>query len=98
MNKSEIEFSAGQREKLVRILDDFKYDLKCYVGNNEVFMVDDHIELADHLIANDVAPVVYAKWMSNYGSWYCSNCNYAVLPHNNTTYCPRCGAKMDLED
>ena len=42
------------REKLVELLDNFNRDLSKYAGNPKFFMVDDHIELADHLIANGV--------------------------------------------
>lgn len=28
----------------------------------------------------------------------CSICGYKVFRHNNTPYCPHCGAKMDLEE
>ena len=42
------------REKLIELLDNFQYDLKDYIGNNKAFVVDNHIELADHLIANGV--------------------------------------------
>ena len=53
------------REKMIELLDNFQYDLKDYVGNNKAFVVDNHIELADHLIANGVTTVVRCagcKW------------------------------------
>lgn len=110
MNKSEIEFAAEQREKLVEILDSFPYDLKDYVGNNEVFVVDDHIELAEHLIANDVTVQKHGRWI-NTPPYYASNGNYnkaqersvcyslfvssGNTPYSNHPYCCECGARMD---
>lgn len=60
-----------------------------------------------------VYDIVHAKWISKYGvfgDWYCSNCegvllyeveNYGGSYHDIktvwSTYCPHCGAKMDLE-
>lgn len=43
--------------------------------------------------AVDAAPVVHAQWKDD----TCTNCGYGVQPWNNTEYCPKCGAKMDLE-
>lgn len=82
-------------EKLVKLLDDFNRNLSAVAGNERYVIWDDHVELAKYLVANDVTPVVHAHWVYNYGYWYCSNCNYGVAAHNNTPYCPRCGAKMD---
>ena len=45
--------------------------------------------------AEDVATVVHAEWKDNYnGTFTCSNCNGKASRGN---YCPRCGAKMDVE-
>lgn len=34
----------------------------------------------------------------NKSKWKCSNCGIKVIPHNNTPYCPCCGAKMEDYD
>lgn len=49
----------NEHERLVELLDNFPYDLKDYAGNNTLFMVDDHIELAKYLIANGVMLLPY---------------------------------------
>lgn len=49
--------------------------------------------------AEDVTPVIHAKWEHKdgiYGVVYCSNCGFE-LKYNNTNFCPDCGAKMDKE-
>ena len=50
----------------------------------------------DALPAEDVAPVVHAKWIVGK---YCSNCEYdnTKICCEETKYCPHCGAKMDSE-
>ena len=50
----------GMREKLIELLDDFAYDLSKYVSQSKYFIVDNHMELADHLIANGVT---IQKWI-----------------------------------
>ena len=42
------------REKLIELIDSFNRDLSQFAGNSKYFIVDDHCELADHLIANGV--------------------------------------------
>lgn len=56
------------------------------------------------LPAEDVAPVVHAKWIENeifdIGFWICSNCSFvseAIAAPKLYNYCPNCSAKMDLE-
>lgn len=56
------------------------------------------------LPAEDVAPVVHAKWIENenfdIGFWTCSNCSFvseAIAAPKLYHYCPSCSAKMDLE-
>lgn len=56
------------------------------------------------LPAEDVVPVVYAKWerLNNTQKHYCPECGmdfdlYACI-RKLFNYCPNCGAKMDLED
>ena len=58
----------------------------------------------------DAAPVIHARWIEPVpgdGSPYCSNCkrtaldkglflNPKLMDWHITSYCPHCGAKMDL--
>lgn len=44
--------------------------------------------------AEDVAPVVHAKWVPWEELYECSNCGFA-LKDNRAKYCQHCGAKMD---
>lgn len=47
----------------------------------------------------DVAPVVHAKWVICSDGYYpyCSNCSEG--PKGGlSSFCPHCGAKMDLEE
>ena len=44
----------NDREKLIELLDNFNYELSDYIGNNKFIVIDNHTELADHLIANGV--------------------------------------------
>lgn len=49
--------------------------------------------------AADVAPVVHAKWVICSDGYYpyCSNCSEE--PKGGlSSFCPHCGAKMDLEE
>lgn len=58
------------------------------------------------LPAEDVAPVVHGEWMRYSRTlWhYCSVCLEDALMSKSTgtevlsSFCPHCGAKMDLED
>lgn len=59
--------------------------------------------LADHLIANDVQIVRHGKWeyigTDKHGNVFrCSYCALRIGLDYETTYCPHCGAKMDLEE
>lgn len=42
--------------------------------------------------AEDVAPVIHAKWILTLYGWRCSACE--ELSVHNKNYCPNCGAKM----
>ena len=108
MNKSEIEFSAEQREKLVEILDKFQYDWNDYIGNNKYFLIDDHIELANHLISNGVTVRESGRWIKTEVGSNCSVCGLNVTSWSGDYdgyerergiclmhYCPNCGARMD---
>lgn len=58
------------------------------------------------LPAEDAAPVVHAKWIQDLDTdeWTCSNCEVTQICFDFTpkelgmSYCPNCGAKMDLEE
>lgn len=52
-------------EKLISVLDNFPYELSDYIDNNNYLVIDNHIELADYLIAADVVPIVRCK-----NCWY----------------------------
>ena len=60
-------------------------------------------EIAD-IPAADVAPVVHGRWVEKekytFGIMYdCSLCENRILDNGHPwTYCPNCGAKMDLEE
>lgn len=65
-------------------------------------------QIADHLIANGVTVQKHGRWIvldecSNAGA-YCSVCHKKVYKEcygnckMKSTYCPNCGAKMDLEE
>lgn len=99
-----------KREELVKILDNFPYDLKDYIGENKAFIVDDHIKLADHLISNGVIVQRHGYWINtppyrasngNYNkAQECSVCHAYFVSSGNTSYsnhpyCCECGAKMD---
>lgn len=57
------------------------------------------------LPAADVVPVVHGKWIQylDTDEWACSNCEATQICFDFTpkelgmSYCPNCGAKMDLE-
>lgn len=51
----------------------------------------------------DVAPVVHGQWNDNgYGLCICSICGYppSYIPTHcfTSSFCPKCGAKMDMKD
>ena len=47
---------------------------------------------------NDVAPVVHGRWVPDKnGGIRCSACEKRPMLLVKTNFCPRCGAKMDLE-
>lgn len=89
-------------EKLVKVLDDFNRNVASFAGNEKYVLWDDHVELAKHLIANEVAPIAHGEWIvlgdGENVPWMCSHCckttahKYKILYGN---YCPNCGAKMD---
>ena len=63
----------------------------------------------DYIQAEDVAPIIHAKWIMRGGRLRCSNCD-ALAPltkgwedgcstytHTKTKFCSECGAKMGKE-
>lgn len=90
------------KEKLIELLDTFPYELSDYIGDNKCFIVDNHIELADHLIANGVTMQKHGRWkilgQRTYGggrcyTHYCSECGQHGF--DDYKFCPNCIAKMD---
>lgn len=79
-----------------------------WVMDNDEHMVEEIVERQPYV---DAEPVRHAKWvhMKDYDSlidstWMCSSCNGKVYmslddsPNDHGfTYCPMCGAKMDVE-
>ena len=52
----------------------------------------------DEIPAADVAPVVHGRWVPDKnGGIRCSACEKRPTLLVKTDFCPRCGAKMDLE-
>lgn len=59
----------------------------------------DAIAAVNNIPAAEVAPVVHAKWVICSDGYYpyCSNCSEE--PKGGlSSFCPYCGAKMDLEE
>ena len=64
--------------------------------NDAVLMVKSMIHCEK---ATDVAPVRHGRWGSYEPDLDGYRCSCCKLVHRTcTTYCPNCGAKMDLED
>ena len=60
-------------------------------------------DMLEDMPAADVAPVKYGKWIKRdadgEAASQCSVCKYPVSTFwSESTHCPHCGAKMDLED
>ncbi len=80
-------------------------DVKCrilreyFMGNTEPPYKERPDECPlEELPAADVAPVVHARWEDAHkglSSCKCSICGAVFV--DETSYCPNCGAKMDLE-
>lgn len=67
-------------------------------GLTALFQVGDAVK---DCAAADVAPVVRGRWNDSYDGItpYCSVCGHSHrLMVRKPSYCPNCGAKMDLED
>ena len=75
-------------EKLIKLLDNFTHNVSPYAGDSKYFMVDDNRELADHLIANDVVPVVR-----------CKDCKcFEKMASNNSYFCNVYGGYVKEKD
>lgn len=72
----------------------------------ESFYLDGVMAILETIPAADVAPVVHGEWMRYSRTlWhYCSVCLEDALMSKSTgtevlsSFCPHCGAKMDLEE
>lgn len=89
--------------KLIKLIDNFNRDLSYFAGNEKYIILDDNVELAKYLIANDVTIVAHATWTLNKtGSGTCSNCHFTqanVWDYDSyQQYCGVCGARMELEE
>lgn len=88
------------RDRLVELLT----DNLSHCDNPLQGTYDEIVErLADHLIANGVQIVRHGKWeyigTDKHGNVFrCSHCALRIGLDYETTYCPHCGAKMDLEE
>ena len=87
------------RGKLVELLAKF-------YGCDPMYYGVDALAIAQHLIANDVAPVRHGRWIDAYPDiepnpmfmyGICSECGFEQGISKYLNYCPNCGAKMDLE-
>ena len=72
-----------------------------YNGKDD--MQDEIRDMVSWFPAADVAPVRHGKWLPTTKWWQggsgwkrCSECGILHLGKSN--FCPKCGAKMDLED
>ena len=55
-------------------------------------------EFIDDMPTLDVVPVVHGRWIHcDNGGYYCSNCDRRVAFRFDNSYCPHCGAIMDLK-
>ena len=74
------------REKLVELLTEF-------YGCDPMYYDVDALAIAQHLIAHGVTVQKHGRWLLD---GRCSECLGNPLT-THKTYCPGCGAKMDLE-
>ena len=82
-------------------------DAKQFGGNSRIENYCEGLyeatELVDEIPAANVAPVQHAKWEIVVGSngkeyMVCTGCRKQQDLTGVFSYCPNCGAKMDLED
>lgn len=72
----------------------------CTVVAQSLTLTSEELEaMIDSLPAADVAPVMHSKWeltgKNHTGPAKCQKCGF--LTYDGGSYCPSCGAKMDLE-
>ena len=79
------------REKLVELIGSTEYGNGSLVGKN--FQKGFIEKIASNLIANGVTVQKHGRWLLD---GRCSECLENPLT-THKTYCPSCGAKMDLE-
>lgn len=94
-------------KQLIELLDNFQYELSDYISDNKYFVVDNHIELAKHLVNNGVMVQKHGRWIDHYTDIVCSECGAEYSDEivfmnrdfecNELNYCPNCGAKMNKE-
>lgn len=71
------------------------------IARNHHLEHDHFINMIMRSQSEDVAPVIHARWeIVCMNRRKCSNCNLSRNTDIESAwnYCPRCGAKMDLED
>ena len=79
------------REKLVELIEQSGACFECFpVGDYGQKQIE---KIANHLIANGVTVQKHGRWLLD---GRCSECLENPLT-THKTYCPSCGAKMDLE-
>ena len=86
------------RNKLIKFIRENKHRLGITVANSCNFR-----EIANMIDAEDVAPVVHAKFLYEPGGVVCSECGKKPMIQGdedgyflfNPKYCPHCGARMD---
>ena len=68
-----------------------------------MFDIEDVVGSIENAPTADVAPVRHGSWETNSDNpdtLICSECKcrFDMWKHDPHSYCPNCGAKMDLED
>jgi len=76
-------------------------DWFCNGTNDVCIFIDDILMFIDETEVEDVVPVKHGKWVrmdtDSEAISKCSVCKYPVSTFwNESTYCPNCGARMDL--
>ena len=99
-----------EREALIEWLKRIRLiDLSDGRGLCRVIMEDDFKKAIKKMpkgIIADVTPVRHGQWEKQSGLYSCSECGTTcpydvqadVIEYWTCNYCPKCGAKMDLED
>ena len=90
------------RDRLAELIDQKQEYGIATESKPEEWLTCENSDLADHLIANGVQIVRHGKWEyigtdKHENVFRCSNCALRIGLDYETTYCPHCGAKMDLD-